>query len=158
MADFEGQWPVPKFHFRVTIADEQISFQEVSGLETTVEVIEYRHGDSEVFSTIKSAGMVKTGTLVCKKGVFTDDDRLLEFFNQIYEKDYYGEEDSRMDILVELLDETGETVMGWNIERAFPIKFSGTDLKSDANEVAIESVEFAYESIRTSLDGSLTAE
>jgi phage tail-like protein len=90
--------------------------------------------------------------------VFTDDDRLLEFFNQIYEKSYYGQEDSRMDILVELLDEMGETVMGWNIQRAFPIKFSGTDLKSTANEVAIESIEFAYESIRTSLDGSLSAE
>ncbi|MCB0643886.1 MAG: phage tail protein [Phaeodactylibacter sp.] len=158
MADFEGQWPIPKFHFRVSVGDETMSFQEVSGLETTTEVIEYRHGDSEVFSTIKMAGLVKTGTLTLKKGVFTDDDRLLEIFNQIYEKDYYGEEDSRIDILVELLDETGETVMGWNIERAFPIKFSGTDLKSDANEVAIESIEFAYESIRTSLDGSLTAE
>lgn len=158
MADFEGQWPVPKFHFRVSIGDEQMSFQEVSGLEQSTDVIEYRHGDSEVFSTMKLAGIVKTGTLVLKKGVFTDDDRLLEFFNQIYEKDYYGQEDTRMDILVELLDEMGETVMGWNIQRAFPIKFSGTDLKSTANEVAIESIEFAYESIRTSLDGSLSAD
>lgn len=153
MADFEDQWPVAKFHFRVTIDGEQMSFSEVSGLEVNTDVIEYRHGDSEVFSTIKTAGIVKTSNLVLKKGVFADDDRMLELFQQIYEKDFYGEEDSRMDILVELLDETGETVMAWNIIRAFPIKFSGTDLKSDANEIAIESVEFAYENIEVSLSG-----
>ena len=43
MADFEGQWPIAKYHFRVTIDGEQISFQEVSGLEASTDVIEYRH-------------------------------------------------------------------------------------------------------------------
>ena len=40
MADYEGQWPVAKYHFRVTIDGEQISFQEVSGLEASTDVIE----------------------------------------------------------------------------------------------------------------------
>lgn len=154
MADFEDQWPVPKFHFRVTIDDEEVSFQEVSGLEAETTVIEYRHGDSELFYPVKQAGLIKTSNLVLKKGVFDEDDRLLEVFNQIYDdKAYYGDEDTRMDIIVELLDEQGDTVMTWNIIRAFPIKLSGTDLKSDANEVAIESIEFAYESIECTLDG-----
>ncbi|MGK0363297.1 MAG: phage tail-like protein [Saprospiraceae bacterium] len=154
MADFEDQWPVPKFHFRVTIDDEEVSFQEVSGLEAETTVIEYRHGDSELFYPVKQAGLIKTSNLVLKKGVFDEDDRLLEIFNQIYDdKAYYGDEDTRMDIIVELLDEQGDTVMTWNIYRAFPIKLSGTDLKSDANEVAIESIEFAYESIECTLDG-----
>ena len=48
MADFPDQWPVAKFHFRVDVDGTQISCQEVSGLEQTTEVIEYRHGDSEV--------------------------------------------------------------------------------------------------------------
>ena len=153
MADFEDQWPVAKFHFRVTLDGEQVSFQEVSGLEASTEVIEYRHGDSEIFSPIKMAGIVKTGTLALKKGIFESDDRMLELFNRIYEKNYYSDADSRMDILIELLDETGETVMTWNVSNAFPVKFTGTDLKSDANEIAIESLEFAYESIETSLTG-----
>ncbi len=154
MADFEDQWPVAKFHFRVTIEDEEVSFQEVSGLEQETTVIEYRHGDSEFFHPIKAAGLIKTSNLVLKKGVFDEDDRLLELFNQIYDdKAYYGDEESRMDIVVELLDELGETVMTWNIYRAFPIKLTGTDMKSDANEVAIESIEFAYEYMETSLDG-----
>ncbi|MGB1216928.1 MAG: phage tail protein [Saprospiraceae bacterium] len=146
--NYEGQWPIAKFHFRVDIDGEDISFQEVSGLEMETSVIEYRHGDSENFYPTKTAGLVKTSNLVCKKGVFADDSELVELFNKIFdEKAYYDSEDSRFDILVELLDEEGEAVMTWNIINAFPIKFSGTDLKSDANEIAIESVEFAYEFI-----------
>lgn len=153
MADFPDQWPESKYHFRVTIDGENISFQEVSGLDQETEVIEYRHGDSEVFTTIKRAGLVKTSNLVLKKGVFADDDRMLELFNRIYEKDFYTAEDSRMDILIELLDEQGDTVMAWNIIRAIPVKLTGTDLKSDANEVAVESIEFVHEGITTSLAG-----
>ena len=151
MADFEGQWPVSKYQFRVTIEGEQISFQEVSGLEASTDVIEYRHGDSEVFSKIKQAGLVKTTNLVLKKGVFDTDSRLVDLFQKIYDKQYYSEEGERMDIVVELLNETGDTVMTWNIEKAFPIKLTGTNLKSDANEVSVETIEFAYEGIKTEL-------
>ncbi len=150
MADFENQWPVAKYHFRVTIDGEQISFQEASGLQAETTPIEYRNGDSEAFHVIKQAGLIKTSNLVLKKGVFETDSRLLDIFNKIYDKTYYTQDD-RIDIIVELLDETASTVMTWNISRAFPVKFSGTDLKSTANEVSIETIEFAYEEIKTEL-------
>ncbi len=142
-----------KFHFRATIDGEQIGFSEISGLDIETEVIEYRRGDSEIFTTEKRAGLVKTSNLVMKKGVFADDDRLLELFNRIFDKEYYTDATQKMDILVELLDEEGDTVMTWNIIGAFPVKMTGTDLKSDANEVAIESLEFAHEGILTTLQG-----
>lgn len=154
MADFPDQWPIAAFHFRLTIDGEQISFQEVSGLDQEVDVIEYRHGDSEVFSNIKLAGLTKTSDLTCKKGIFKDDERLLGFMNRVYDKDYYSNNpDSRMDILVELLDETGDTMMTWNITNAFPIKLTGPSLNSQNSEVAVEEIVFAYETISTSLTG-----
>lgn len=154
MADFPDQWPIAAFHFRVTIDGEQISFQEVSGLDHEVDVIEYRHGDSEVFSNIKLSGLTKTTDLTCKKGIFKDDDRLLEFMHQVYDKDYYSNNaDSRKDILVELLDETGDTMMTWNITRAFPIKLTGPSLNSGSSDVAVEEIVFAYEGLTTSLTG-----
>ena len=152
MADFPDQWPSAAFHFRVTVDGAQMSFQEVTGLDQEADIIEYRHGDSEVFQTIKSLGMTKTTNLVLKKGVFESDDRLLEIFNQIYDKGYANGE-GRIDILVELLDEEGNTVMAWNIQKAVPVKLTGPCLKSDGNEVAIESAEFAHEGIRASLAG-----
>ena len=154
MADFPDQWPIAAFHFRVTIDGEQISFQEVSGLDHEVDVIEYRHGDSEVFGTIKLAGLTSTSDLTCKKGIFKDDDRLLTLMNQVYEKSYYSNDpDTRMDILVELLDETGETMMTWNIINAFPIKLTGPTLSSESSEVAVEEIVFTYEGLETSLTG-----
>lgn len=150
--NYEGQWPIAKFHFRADINGEDISFQEISGLESETQIMEYRHGDSENFYPTKTAGLMKTSNLVCKKGVFADDSELLELYNKVFdEKAYYNSDDTRMDILIELLDEEGETVMSWNIINAFPVKFSGTDLKSDANEIAVETIEFAYESIETEI-------
>jgi phage tail-like protein len=153
MADFPDQFPIAKFHFRATIDGQQISFQEVSGLDHETEVLEYRHGDNEEFWKIKGAGLMKYPNLTLKKGIFEGDDRLQEFFNKIYEKDYYSVKDNRFDCFIELLDETGDTVHAWNLTQCFPVKLSGTDLKSDGNEVAIETLEIAYEHLETSLNG-----
>lgn len=144
-SEYEGKWPLTKFHYEVEIDGTPISFQEVSGLEMTADVIEYRHGDSEVFSPTKMAGLVKTTNLVLKKGIFHDDEDALEFWKAITEEKAYYTQDDRMDIIVSLLDEQGEAVMSCDLTNCFPIKYSFTDLKSDANEVAIESIEFAYE-------------
>lgn len=147
----EDQWVQSKFHFRVTIDGTQLSFQEVTGLETTNEVIEYRHGDHDLFITTKRIGMTKTSELTFKKGVFEGDDHLLEIFNETYDKHYASTADGRRDILVELLDETGDAVMVWNVVNAIPTKLGGVSLKSDANEAAIEEITFVYEQLLTSL-------
>jgi hypothetical protein len=45
----ESVWPLPKFYFSVKLGSQDIaiSFQEVSGLDTEAQIIEYRHGDSK---------------------------------------------------------------------------------------------------------------
>ena len=66
-------WPLPKFYFSVDIGDfTDLPFQEVSGLDTETEVIEYRHGNSLTHSTIKMPGLMKYGDITLKKGVFAD--------------------------------------------------------------------------------------
>jgi len=37
--------------------------------------------------------------------------------------------------------------MSWTLNNALPTKITGTDLKSEANEVATESLELAYETL-----------
>ena len=51
----------------------------------------------------------------------------------------------RSTVLIKLLDETGNITMQWQLNNAFPTKVSGSDLKSEGNEVAIESLEIAFE-------------
>lgn len=153
MADNPGQWAIPKFYFRCTLDGAQISFSECSGLDQENETMEYRHGDSESFITQKRLGLNKTATLTLKRGVFTDDDRTMEIFNRVYDRDYYSTEDGRMEILIELLDEHGDTVRAWSMLNAIPTKFGSTDMKSDSNEIAIESIEFVHEGLTHTLAG-----
>ena len=45
------------------------------------------------------------------------------------------------------LDEEGNDTMVWTLTNAWPTKISSTDLKSEGNEVAIESIEIVHEGL-----------
>lgn len=51
----------------------------------------------------------------------------------------------RRTILIKLLDETGKVTMQWQLNNAWPTKITSTDLKSDGNEVAVDTIEIAHE-------------
>jgi len=138
-----GNWPLPKFYFKVNIEGVEYPFQEVSGLDVETQIIEYRHGDSKQFSTIKMPGLTKFGNVTLKKGIFPNDDSIFKWFSSIKMNTI-----KRSIIIIKLLDETGQTTMSWTLQNAWPTKISGTDLKSDGNEIAVESIELAHEGIK----------
>lgn len=135
-------WPIPKFHFQVKWDAQVMSFQEVSGLDVESQPIEYRHGDSPEFSVIKMPGIKKTGNVTMKKGVFKSDNKFWDWFNQIKMNTI-----KRVPVTISLLDETGAPTMVWTLANAWPTKITGTDLKSDGNEVAVESIEIVHEGL-----------
>lgn len=135
-------WPMPKFQFEVKWDDKLMSFQEVSGLDIEAQPIEYRHGDSKVFSTIKMPGIKKFSNITMKRGVFANDNKFSDWFNQIKLNTI-----KRTTMTISLLDEEGKPTMVWTLTNAWPTKITGTDLKSDANEVAIETLEIAHEGL-----------
>ena len=53
----------------------------------------------------------------------------------------------RRDLILSLLNEEHEPVVVWKVKNAWPVKVQSTDLKGDANEVAIESIELAHEGL-----------
>jgi phage tail-like protein len=136
-------WPLPKFYFTVTgLSGGPASFQEVTGLESETRPIEYRKGNSPVFTPIKMPGLGKVGNVTLRKGIFTNDSALWGWFNQIAMNTAV-----RSTIVVNLLDETGAPTMTWTLNNAFPTKITGPDLNSEGNEVAIETLEIAYETL-----------
>lgn len=137
-------WPTPKFYFMVEFgsAGYEASFQEVSGLDVESQIIEYRHGDSPTFSTIKMPGIIKTSNITLKKGVFVKDNQFWDWYDAIQMNSI-----KRETITIKLLDEEGNPTMTWTLQNAWPIKISATDLKSDANEVAVETIEIAHEGL-----------
>ena len=135
-------WPLPKFYFEVKWDGAVMSFQEVTGLDVEAEPIEYRHGDSPAFAAIKMPGLKKFANVTMKKGVFKGDRKLWDWYGAIKLNTV-----KRAPVTISLLDESGAPTMVWTLANAFPTKISGTDLKSDGNEVAVESIELAHEGI-----------
>jgi phage tail-like protein len=135
-------WPLPKFYFQVKWDKNEMNFQEVSGLDVQSEEIKYRHGNSPVFSVIKMPGMKKYGNITMKKGVFKGDNKFWDWLNQIKLNTI-----KRVPVTISLLDETGKPTMVWTLTNAWPTKISSTDLKSEGNEVAIESIEIVHEGL-----------
>ena len=143
--DGSGQsetWPTPQFYFMVEFGSSGmiVPFQEVSGLDIEAQIIEYRHGNSKVFSTIKMPGLVKTSNVTLKKGVLESDAKFWDWYESIEMNTI-----KRETVMIKLLDEAGNPMMTWTLQNAWPTKISAVD--SDMNEVAIETIELAHEGL-----------
>ena len=137
-------WPMPKFRFEVDLATDLkgIAFQEVSGMETETQVIEYRDSNSKQFSTIKMPGIAKYGNITMKRGLVKNDNTFWNWYNEIKMNTI-----KRQTVFIKLLDENGEITIQWQLSNAWPTKITSTDLKSDGNEVAIDTLEIAHEGL-----------
>lgn len=137
-----AEYPLPKFHYLVEWGGSSVGFTEVTGLDITSEVIEYRHGASPEYSTVKMPGQRKFSNVTLKRGTFSNDNQFYEWFNTVSLNTI-----ERRDLIISLLNENHEPVVVWKIKNAWPTKITPTDLKSDGNEVAMESVELVHEGL-----------
>jgi phage tail-like protein len=138
----KSTWPLVKFAFRVKIGDTEILFQEVTGLNAETQIIEYRAGNSKVFSTVKMPGIKKYGNVTLKKGIFKDDKALWDMYNLVVMNTF-----ERKKVTISLLDESNNEAMSWELTNAFPVKMTVTDMKSDDNNAAVETMELAHEGL-----------
>ena len=143
-ANLSENWPTTQFYFLVEFGGSGmvVPFQEVSGLDIEAQAIEYRHGNSPQFSTIKMPGIQKSGNVTLKKGIFSNDNQFFDWYSSIQSNTI-----KRVPITIKLLDEEGRPIMVWKLQNAWPAKISGTDLQSDANEIVIETIELVHEGI-----------
>jgi phage tail-like protein len=137
-----ANYPLPKFHFRVEWGGSKIGFTEVTGLNIENELIEYRDGSSPEYHKIKMPGLQKYGNITLKRGMFTGDNEFFQWLNTVSLSNI-----ERRDVTISLLNENHEPVYIWRIKNAFPTKVTAPDLKSDANEVAVETIELAHEGL-----------
>lgn len=137
-------WPMPKFRFEVDLGNELkgVAFQEVSGMDVENQIIEYRKSNSPIFSTQKMPGTAKYGNITLKRGVFVNDNTFWDWHSEIQMNII-----KRRTVLIKLIDENGAVTMQWKLENAWPTKITSTDLKSDGNEVAIDTLEISHEQL-----------
>lgn len=120
------------------------SFTEASGLEVTIDPIEYRNG-SEDITPRKVPGLKKFTNITLKKGNTGD----LEFWNWIVEA--MNGQVNRTEGSIVLLDENKQEVMRWNFKRGWPCKWTGPGLNATNNEIAMETLEICHEGLQ--IDG-----
>jgi phage tail-like protein len=127
------------FNFLVEIDGiARASFQECTGLDATVDVIEYREGGMQP-GLHKRPGLTKYSNIVLKRGITTDT-QLSDWHAQIVR----GQIERKTGSIV-LLDQRGEEVARWNFVRAWPTKYDPGDLMATANDVAVETLEIVHE-------------
>ena len=137
-----ANYPLPKFHFRVEWGGSKIGFTEVTGLNIENEIIEYRDGSSPEYHKVKMPGLQKYGNITLKRGMFNGDNEFFQWLNTVSLSKV-----ERRDVSIALLNENHEPVYIWRVKNAFPVKVVAPDLKSDANEVAVEAIEIAHEGL-----------
>lgn len=135
-------YPLVKFHFQVDWGGTKIGFTEVSGLDVETEVVEYREGSSPEYSKLKMPGMQKFSNITLKRGTFKSDNEFFQWWNTVKLNTI-----ERRNVTISLLNEEHSPVVTWKVKNAWPTKIQSTNLKSDGNEVAIESLELAHEGL-----------
>ena len=137
-----AEFPLPKFHFKVEWDNvDNFQFTEVSGLDFESDMLEYRDGADQSYYKQKRPGLKKTANITLKRGMFKGARAFYDWYEEASNRTNLNPKD----VTIKLLDEAHEPVITWTLTNAWAIKFQGTDLKGDANEVAIETLELAHE-------------
>lgn len=160
MATYENKagltYPLTKMNFLVTVDEINgtAAFNEVSGVEASVDVIEFRQGNAHSLAPVKLPGLVKHGNVTLKMG-YTNDSEFKKWIQSCVSET--REAMPRHNVSIELIDINGgapqsavTSAVGttvWVLTNAWVTKYSAPDLNSTASEVAIETVELAYEEL-----------
>ena len=129
----------PTCRFYVEIDDmPQAVFTEVTGLGMEMVVEDVEEGGNNDF-VHKLPGRCKIGNLTLKRGMSNSNEFLL------WCRDIAHGKMKTQNISVILYNVNGSTFMRWEFKNAFPVKWSGPQLKSDDKTSAIETLELAHD-------------
>ncbi|HET6420516.1 MAG TPA: phage tail protein [Geobacteraceae bacterium] len=131
--------PYLNFNFLVEIEGLLVGgFTDVTGLQAEIETHEYREGGLNDYIH-RLAGPVRYPSSLALKHGLTDSTVLWE-----WHRDVRSGIIERRNVTIILCDTTGLPSASWTLEKAYPVKWSGPDLKADSNTVAVESVELVH--------------
>jgi phage tail-like protein len=126
-----------------------LRFQKVSGLSTEVQLETINEGGDNTHM-LRVPKTKNYGNLVLERGYLPTTLELgfgnisplnLEFMDALDTLQF-----TPSDVLITLFSESGFPVGGWLFRKAYPVKWSVSDLDAQSNSVLIDTMELAYSS------------
>lgn len=119
-----------------------ISFSELTGITSEVEVSEYMASNKMGVSLAKQFGRTKPAEVVLKRGV-DQNLKLWEWHQQVLA----GDPLARKSVTLSLLDSTGTIKQAYNLLNAWPAKLEIGNMKASNSEAAVATVKLVCEQI-----------
>ncbi len=141
---------------------ERVSFQKVTGLKSSVEVVEYREGNMPDRME-KLAGMMTYDSVTLERGISHDDDFNI-WMNKVCDVvngangvpvasspnalDDFGADSYRKNIVITLHDKKGKAVKRYTLLNAWPSEYTIGDFDATSNDVVISSLVLQHHGIK----------
>ena len=138
--------PYTGFNFLVDLGDGNAEgpaagFQEISGIGQSIEVVEYRNGNSKENAVMKITGLNKALDITLKRGLIGALN-LYQWLDDIRN----GNQAALRTVTISLQNEDhAHNVMVWKLLRARIIKHSSGPFNARASDLAMEELVLAYE-------------
>ena len=142
----KASYPIPTYNYRVCINDGlTISFSEASGLEASYETITFKESGGAKQKTNAGPnihylqGQRQAVNISLKKGWVAQESKAM--FYDWFHAHYNNRGEQKKNISIDLLDQTGNIVVTWKVQNAFPTKLAAPSFDANSNEVAVESMD-----------------
>ncbi len=131
--------PAPSFKYGIKIDGSLMAgFTSCSGLEVTRDTKDVPEGGINDHVHVLP-GPLKHSRVTLKDGLVYS-----SFMWDWLHEGMYDVKVKRLAITIILYGLDGTAARTWTVADAYPVKWSASDLRSDSNEVAIETIEFAH--------------
>ncbi|MBX2801641.1 MAG: phage tail protein [Myxococcales bacterium] len=136
--------PLGNYYFALEINNVQVAhFQEFSGLKTSSAVFEIEEGGVNG-RTHKRPGQSRYENVVLRYATNASQ-TLLEWRDRYLRDEFSGQREDSGAVIV--YDNDGTEVRRYSFMRTWPVSWEGPDLNSGGSDVAVETVELAFDGL-----------
>ena len=114
------------------------AFSECSALTVETEMFEYAEGGENGY-THKLPVRTKYGNITLKRGMDETGDLFSWYLECLSSTNLV-----RRTITIALYDYDGKENKSWDLKEAFPVKWTGPDMRTETGALAVETIEFAH--------------
>ena len=139
----ERRDPFPAFQFLVELDNEIVArFTECAGLQAETEVDEYAEGGQNGFRH-KLPKASRYGNVTLRYGL-TDSNALWTWYRARLQESFTGDGGRKLLAVILWDGQNHRQVWRWEFDEAYPVRWTGPDLKAETTALAIEAMEIAH--------------